>query len=426
MANVSRTIEVGLFANRTITSVAASSIHFWLGDGQPYPWPSSDDQQRPYQVAELHDACVVGGGDEHDREPSEGLVYTQSTIFNSDHAFATELTIPVARNHTVYHDEHHPLASAIQPFGSQVYHLVAETLPKLAALLLLRERSLPRMRILLPGPPGAHLTSCVTQLVEAIGLSRPPAVYMDTHTWDGSSMGSSHPHHPHHSAASHSASHSSSLAVAFLYGEPGVHHCARRLLVPPPAARNQPGMGTLSLLRRAFALKTPPPALIGGAGSAHHPHVLSVLAVARTNTSRARWANQQACLTALATDLPRLLQRRTSTQIRVSLFDGAQHPGVRSMAEAFGRADLMLGPHGSGFTGILFAAAGSGVLEVKTKFQVTTFERLCRLLSMEYRALAYAKGFHQSPSVTVNETSLVQAAAEMLGVGPRARVDSNG
>lgn len=343
-----------------------------------------DDLGRQYAVAEIS-GCVAATETADLRKLhflEAGLAYDDVTLYDSDRAYTNRL-------HPSRHNEDWPaLGSAMQSVGEQFYHFVVETLPKVLALLIVRHTHVRQMRILLPGPEGGAAVREVVALIERM---------------------------LHHGLLPTGGGHPADGAVdPFLYSERGMHHCAARLFLTPPAQRGRPSRSTLALLRRLYGV---PDGLAGNAAVAtqhgrHSKHGQPsalprrrVLVVARIGVSRGNWSNLDECVTMLRARLP---------HTTVEAFDGIAQPGVASLSAAYSRADLVVGPHGAGLTGIIFASNGTGVLEIKTVREPMWFETISHTLGLRYRSLPLPAGsFHRSGSIAVDAAALAQAAAEM-------------
>ena len=346
-------------------------------------WPESndirDDANRLYRIAELPHACVASSAPpDHDQSAvsewylEQGLVYDERFVYDSDGWYTARLHTASNNATTTWHT----LGTAIQSVGEQFYHFIVETLPKAIALLALRHSlQLPSMRILLPGPASDWLLDVAQQLT--------------TRMRDGGLLPGGGGALPE---------------PEFVYGAPGAHHCAQRLFVAPPATRGFPSASALSLVRRLYLPLLP---------SMSEDHPLSkrrrkkvVLVLARTNTARANWSNLDECVTALRKALP-------SSEAVIEVFDGQKSPGLANLAAAHSRASLIIGPHGAGFTGILWAQPNTtAVIEVAPTHPVW-FYNIARTLRLRYKRLPIGGGGHRSPSITLDAEALARAAVEM-------------
>ena len=366
-----------------------------------------DDLGRPYRLSELRHACVVSAVEPADLKVfhfnEEGLVYDANTIYNTDRLYTFRLTLPPS-NRTEFH--HHPLGTAVQPYGGETYHMVAETLPRLAVLLMLRKHSLPDMQILVSSPttPIGHLA--IGELVKAVGQSLNHVIL----------------------------------------GEPGVHHCASRLIVPPTAIKFAISRSSLQLLRQTFKSaellartavefargdgfttaarsrdggKSKPLVYSAPSSSQRYlaPGSVHVVVVARVNSSRASWeeGNLAECESALIAALKR---RVPAAALSIERFDGVSRPGIRGMVDVFKRATLMVGPHGAGFSGMIWAPEGAGVVEARSPGESGTgrdpFDHIARLLRMPFRAIPLQAGCHVCKHVKLDKDLLAATALEVL------------
>ena len=97
------------------------------------------------------------------------------------------------------------------------------------------------------------------------------------------------------------------------------------------------------------------------------------------------------------------------------VFDSNAQPGLAGLAAAHRRASLVLGPHGAGLTGIVFAAPGAAVLEVATRAQPAWFRSISATLGLRYRAMPLGVGyFHRSANIQIEPEELARVAAELL------------
>ena len=376
-----RHVERGLFQRPNVqpSVPGASARVYW----PVTTWHSNastllDDGDRRYQVVELRDACVSMSEpvDEQVGMYNEaGLVYDARVVYDSDAMYSNRLTVALAADPSstspastrgagtgrlVCSRHRVPLGTTVQSFGAHVYHLIAETLPKVIALLSLRSRhrDLHAMRLLLPAELNPVARKALSELVLRL---RYPLRAIDSAT------GQLHVHATravddrggdHGDVESAGAEGGGDV---FLFSHAGTHHCAQRLLIAPPARRGHAGRSVLMLLRETFLRghsvapeRRPPerPPRMAGADASHAssgrtgtPPPPRVLVVARTHTSRSRWLNQDECVAAL--------RARLAPRAHVELFDGERQPGVLTMVSSFARADLVVGPHGSGFVGIV-------------------------------------------------------------------------
>ena len=119
-------------------------------------------------------------------------MYDANTIYNTLTGCTPSASLPPL-NRTEFH--HHPLGTAVQPYGGETYHMVANT-TKARSAADVAEALVARHADSRLVSNDTHWALAIGELVKAVGQS-----------------------------------------LNHVIGEPGVHHCASRLIVPPTAIK---------------------------------------------------------------------------------------------------------------------------------------------------------------------------------------------
>ena len=83
--------------------------------------------------------------------------------------------------------------------------------------------------------------------------------------------------------------------------------------------------------------------------------------------------------------------------------------------EMFSEAEIIVGPHGAGFTNAVFCQPGSVLIEFLPQWhQIDCFERLARFVGIEYRSIEGVQRANSSAQISKSDYTVDRAALRTL------------
>lgn len=283
-----------------------------------------------------------------------GTVYDDTRVFDAHGIFGADESFPTSATAYVDYDS---LYTTLQIYGAEFYHFHIETLPKLLVALEIR-RAEPDMRILMFSLRNEYQI----RTMELLGLDNSTLVFAATNPLRMEN-----------------------------YACAQQHQCtdfrARQLYMPSPSRQFWPGGDVLDAARTL---------MYSAISQSATPAQTSIVVVSRLSTKSRKWANELACLDAL---------RRSFPNEKVEVYPDT---GMASddMVRLFARAKIVVGPHGGGLAGIMFAPPGTTVLEIDMQGNSFCFQQIADAEQLHYVALTGNYTWHDA-ELYVNEEALI-------------------